>query len=231
MTTMVFITWIRTMRFLLCVVLFSNANESLGFTARSVARRPPFRGGAAQTTRLRASTDSQEAFPVLKKIAGCNWEGSCRYVSEDLKPASFELTGGIRFDLPGPSDDNDIVEMNSFIVFPNGKRRDIQMRGSRGSLQRSSMRLESTAGDGPIYTIITELGPDTVLVNEVSKETGMVVMTSSLSLVVQDGDGGAATELIQVSHEVGAPAAANKSAMIEGHQVWRFSKQDESSWE
>lgn len=69
--------------------------------------------------------------PVLTKIAGVNWEGSCRYVNGALVPASFELTGGIRFDLsPGENTANIgyVVEMNSFVVFPNGKSREIEMR-------------------------------------------------------------------------------------------------------
>ena len=89
------------------------------------------------TTKLHVAVDvaseDSPAFPVLKKIAGMNWEGSCNYVNQELIPASFKLTGGIRFDLPPDNDDDDVddddtVELNSFIVLPTGKRREIQMR-------------------------------------------------------------------------------------------------------
>jgi hypothetical protein len=78
-------------------------------------------------------------FPVLSKIAGVNWEGSCRYVSNEGVPASFELTGGIRFDLSSVGNDEDKIDdvgadddstvlMTSFVVFPDGKSREIEMR-------------------------------------------------------------------------------------------------------
>mmetsp|Transcript_13760 Transcript_13760/g.28833 ORF Transcript_13760/g.28833 Transcript_13760/m.28833 type:complete len:142 (+) Transcript_13760:35-460(+) len=98
--------------------------------------------------------------------------------------------------------------------------------GKRGSLERPSMKLDSIEGDGPIYTVITELKPDTILINELDKATGRVVMTSSLSLVVDQSAAKSVTELIQVSHEVGSSTTNNKSAIIEGHQVWRFRKTD-----
>jgi hypothetical protein len=50
---------------------------------------------------------------------------------------------------------------------------------------------------GLIYLVVAELPPDTVLLNEVDKATGKIVMTTSLS-VVNGGE-----ELVQVSHEVG----------------------------
>ena len=90
-----------------------------------------------------ASTDTSKEllpFPVLSKIAGVNWEGFCRYVSKEGVTASFQLTGGIRFDLPSTGNDDDksdnvdeddndsTVEMSSFVVFPNGKSREIEMR-------------------------------------------------------------------------------------------------------
>ena len=108
-------------------------------------------------------------------------------------------------------------------------------RGKRGSLERASMRLDSTdAEGGPIYTVITELAPYTILINEVDKSTGTVVMTSSLSLVTDAVNESTITELIQISHEVGTStqgankvsSGKNKSAIIEGHQVWRFYPKD-----
>jgi len=159
-------------------------------------------------------------------------------VNEDLVTASFELTGGIRFDLgTGDNDDetsdtdlkdndavDDHVEMSSFIAFPNGKSREIKMSGNRGSLNRPSMRLISSDSEAPIYTVITELDSDTILINEIDKGSGRVVMTSSLSLVTDYTVDSTVVELIQVSHEVAAPKTNPKSnkSVIEGHQVWRF---------
>ena len=124
------------------LVLQLQTKDTLGFGV--VVRLSKQQAGV---TRLHgADTDSSEdssssslPFPVLKKIAGVDWEGSCRYVNEELIPASFTLRGGIRFDLNGSSSssdddsDNDVnddgtVELNSSIVFPNGKSREIQMR-------------------------------------------------------------------------------------------------------
>ena len=71
------------------------------------------------------------------------------------------------------------------------------------------MRLDPTptieGNDGPIYMVVTELGPDTIMINEVDKVSKMIVMTSSLSLVFDDStddDNKKIKELIQVSHEV-----------------------------
>ena len=77
------------------------------------------------------------------------------------------------------------------------------------------IRLDSTAqGGGPIYMVLSELPPDTILINEVERATGTVIMTSSLS-IVNEGK-----ELVQISHEVGDDNG--KVLSIEGHQVWRL---------
>mmetsp|Transcript_13761 Transcript_13761/g.28834 ORF Transcript_13761/g.28834 Transcript_13761/m.28834 type:complete len:267 (+) Transcript_13761:86-886(+) len=244
------------MRLLLSfLVLLCHTKESQGFAVPPVVRQYPlyyhahhvnFDAAAGITTKLYAdrsagdssgrppllSPPTRPLFPVLKRIAGVNWAGSCRFINGDLMPTSLRLRGGIRFDLPDydeddvDEDDDNTVKMNSFIVFPNGKSRQIEMSGKRGSLERPSMKLDSIEGDGPIYTVITELKPDTILINELDKATGRVVMTSSLSLVVDQSAAKSVTELIQVSHEVGSSTTNNKSAIIEGHQVWRFRKTD-----
>ena len=64
-------------------------------------------------------------FPVLSKINGVNWVGTCRYVNDELIPQKeLKLMGGLRFDFLGKNG----VELNSYLTFPNGNRRDIEMR-------------------------------------------------------------------------------------------------------
>jgi len=77
------------------------------------------------------------------------------------------------------------------------------------------MRLEGVE-EGPIYMMVSELYPDTVLVNEVETMSGKVVMTTSLS-VVNGGE-----ELVMVSHEVGTDGMVRTT--IDGHQIWRLKK-------
>jgi len=166
----------------------------------------------AQTSVSIGSSTNAEMFPVLKKIQGIDWVGKCRYVGTDLKPASFVLRGGVRYEL-----EKDVLRMTSFLTFPNGNVRQVIMEGKRRSQERASMRLDATGEGGPIYMVLTELAPDTILINEVEKASGKVIMTSSLSVV----NGG--KELVQVSHELGG-----SKAPVEGHQVWRLKK---ASWE
>jgi hypothetical protein len=80
---------------------------------------------ASLTTSMTALESWTVLFPVLSKINGINWEGTCRYVNDELIPQnSLKLMGGIRFDFLGAND----VELNSYLIFPNGNRRDIEMR-------------------------------------------------------------------------------------------------------
>eukprot|EP00532_Pseudo-nitzschia_australis_P007716 CAMPEP_0168166464 /NCGR_PEP_ID=MMETSP0139_2-20121125/2041_1 /TAXON_ID=44445 /ORGANISM="Pseudo-nitzschia australis, Strain 10249 10 AB" /LENGTH=233 /DNA_ID=CAMNT_0008083663 /DNA_START=40 /DNA_END=741 /DNA_ORIENTATION=+ len=146
------------MRLLLSfLVLLCHTKESQGFAVPPVVRQYPlyyhahhvnFDAAAGITTKLYAdrsagdssgrppllSPPTRPLFPVLKRIAGVNWAGSCRFINEDLMPTSLRLRGGIRFDLPDydeddvDEDDDNTVKMNSFIVFPNGKSRQIEMR-------------------------------------------------------------------------------------------------------
>jgi len=156
-------------------------------------------------------------------------------VNEQLIPSTnLKLYGGIQFDLSygdenGNIDSNEI-EMNSFLLFPNGNRREIEMRGKRGPTAYPSFRLDPPPADengtsgGPIHMVVTEMAPDTILINEVDKASRKIVMTSSLNLV-KDPVSGKIKELIQISHEVGsgrATAGGEGAVVIEGHQVWRF---------
>ena len=99
------------------------------------------------------------------------------------------------------------------------------------------MRLDPTSETGPISMVISELEPDTILINEVDRATERIVMTSSLSLVTDYTADNTVLQLIQVSHELAAvPGTAaddknnnnnsNTKPIIEGHQVWRFRRKD-----
>lgn len=68
--------------------------------------------------------------------------------------------------------------------------------------------------NGPIVMKLSEIAPDTILINEVEKESGKIIMTSSIT-VLQTNRG---TELVGVSHEVGDVGKDS----IEGHQLWRM---------
>ena len=62
--------------------------------------------------------------------------------------------------------------------------------------------------------LVSEIGADTILVNEVEMATGKVIMTCSTTIVYGvDGK----EDLVQVSHEVGDNG-------IEGHQVWKLTE-------
>ena len=153
------------------------------------------------------------SFPVLQKIKRIDWVGNCRYVSgSDLKQANFLLRGGTRYDI-----DNDEISLTSFLTFPNGKTRQVVMKG-RSNPNRTSIRLDPTSDEGPIYMVLSELAPDTVLIHEVEKVSGRIVMTSSLSLVGKK----VVDEIVMVSHELGAEIP------VEGHQVWRLTR---ASWD
>jgi hypothetical protein len=176
---------------------------------------------SSSSSSLSSSSDQRrqlfEIFPVLSRIHGINWEGNCRYVNGELQPqTNLLLTGGTRYDLQLDDENNDPAKatctLTSFLTFPDGKTRQVQMVGQRGALERPSMRLDPTE-EGPVYMVITEVLPDTILLNEIEKESGRTILTASLS-IPKEGD-----ELIQVSHEVGS-----EDAPIEGHQIWRLKK-------
>lgn len=202
---------------LISTLLFST---SCSFTTNPFTRTP--RTFTTSLSKLSSSSQPNQSisekqkeeanFPVLHRIAGVEWNGVCRYANEDLRPAyNLKLVGGLRYDL---SDNGTTCTLSSFLTFPNGQTREVVMKGVRKDGGASdSIRLDSTAPDGgPIYMILTELAPDTVLINEVEKLSGKVIMTSSLS-IVNEGK-----ELVQVSHEVGSGG----KSLIEGHQVWRL---------
>jgi len=163
-------------------------------------------------------------FPVISRIAGINWSGDCRYVNADLIHASnLKLVGGVRYDIgekmsndtsSGESNGDVEVTLSSFLTFPNGNTKEVVMRGGK-TQAGNSVRLDTTAEEGgPVYMLLTELAPDTILINEIEEATGKTILTSSISVV----KGMKGTELIQTTHEVG-----DGKKTIEGHQVWRLS--------
>jgi len=149
-------------------------------------------------------------YPVISKIAGKEWTGSCRYVNANLEHATkLKLVGGVKYEI---SDGNKLT-LSSFLTFPNGQTRQVVMEGERTGEDSGAMTLNPVE-DGPIIMKLSEVAPDTILINEVEKESGKIIMTSSIS-VVQTMRG---TELVGASHEVGE---VGKDA-IEGHQLWRM---------
>jgi hypothetical protein len=135
--------------FLLLLLVLAQTKVTHGFTISNNSIRSSSRAAIVTTsTKLNNAESSEEAavddasspselssmtmldswallFPVLSKINGVNWEGTCRYVNDELIPQkSLKLMGGIRFDFLGKNG----VELNSYLTFPNGNRRDIEMR-------------------------------------------------------------------------------------------------------
>lgn len=149
-------------------------------------------------------------FPAISRLAGIEWTGSCRYVGADLVPVKkLKLSGGLRYDINGTA-----VTLSSFLTFPNGRTREVMMTGSKDvSSSSPTLTLRSVEEGGPIYMQITEVGSDTILINEIEEATGKTILTASLSIV----GGSTGMELVQVSHEVGEGKQS-----IEGHQVWRL---------
>lgn len=151
-----------------------------------------------------------QVYPALSRIAGINWTGDCRYVGPDLVHLSkLKLTGGVRYEINGTD-----VTLSSFLTFPNGNTREVMMTGNRDSENSSPViHLRSVEEGGPITMQVTEIGTDTILINEVEVATGKTILTASLSII----EGSKGMEIVQVSHEVGDGKQA-----IEGHQVWRL---------
>ena len=220
----------------------------------------------ASTINIQDPSTISSRFPVLSQLNGIDWKGECRCTDGNFQPASSRLTGGIRYDLMIVVEEKDIntatstsattacttatatatAILTSFVTFPNGKTRTIQMRGTpllfqeqESSTTTTTWRLDPVLPEGgPIYMILKELAPDTLLVNEYETATDQMVLTSSLSIVA-GGD-----SLVQVSHEIGDTTTSatnnndddddddndgenntnNNNNIIWGHQVWRFEK-------
>jgi len=180
-------------------------------------------------------------FPVISKIAGTEFTGSCRYINSKLQHVTnLKLFGGVKYEIIGSTQHQEQqqqlqLRLSSFLTFPNGQTRQVVMQGERISSSSSTtndddnskvgstnniMTLHPVDNDGPIIMKISEIIPDTILINEIEKDSGRIIMTSSIS-IVQTSRGG--LELVGVSHEVGDDNNDNSSTeTIEGHQIWRM---------
>ena len=158
--------------------------------------------------------DSKEGlllYPVISRLAGKNYTGTCKYINEDLVHLSkLKLYGGLRWDINGRK-----VTLSSYLTFPNGNTREVVMKGCRSKDEKYTPVLTMLPEEeGPIRMLVSEIGADTILVNEVEMATGKVIMTCSTTITCGlDGK----EELVQVSHEVGDEG-------IEGHQVWKLTE-------
>jgi len=158
--------------------------------------------------------DSKEGlllYPVISRLAGKNYTGTCKYINEDLVHLSkLRLFGGLRWDINGRE-----VTLSSYITFPNGNTREVVMKGCRSKDEKYTPVLTMLPEEeGPIRMLVSEVGADTILVNEVEMASGKVIMTCSTTITYGvDGK----EELVQVSHEVGDNG-------IEGHQVWKLTE-------
>jgi len=164
------------------------------------------------TTSLFMAKDTKglTLYPVLSRIASKNWTGSCKYVGADLIHLSkLKLTGGVRYDIAGRN-----VTLSSYLTFPDGNTREVVMTGSRDPASSSSViTLRSIEEGGPIRMLMSEVGTDTILINEVEEATGKTILTTSTS-IIEGGKLAGKDQLVQVSHEVGEG--------IDGHQIWRL---------
>lgn len=189
----------------------------------------------------KSSASTSTLFPVISKIAGVEFTGSCRYINSKLEHVTnLKLFGGVKYEIIGSTQQQEQqqqqqqqelqLKLSSFLTFPNGQTRQVVMQGERSSSSSNNddskdgntnnvMTLHPVDNDGPIIMKISEIIPDTILINEVEKDSGRIIMTSSISLV-QTSRG---FELVGVSHEVGDDSNNNGSAeTIEGHQIWRM---------
>jgi hypothetical protein len=169
---------------------------------------------SSTSTSSTSTTATAALYPVISKIAGKEWTGSCRYVNANLQHAkNLKLFGGVKYEI----EDGKKLTLSSFLTFPNGQTRQVVMQGERSGNNNSdgTITLNPVENDGPIVMKLSEIAPDTILINEVEKESSKIIMTSSISIVqTQRG-----TELVGVSHEVGD---VGKDSAIEGHQLWRM---------
>lgn len=168
---------------------------------------------SAELTGL-AEGDSKKGlllYPVISRLAGKNYTGTCKYINQDLVHLSkLKLFGGLRWDINGRE-----VTLSSYLTFPNGNTREVVMKGCRSKDEKYTPVLTMLPEqEGPIRMLVSEVGADTILVNEVEMASGKVIMTCSTT-ITHGVDG--KEELVQVSHEVGNDG-------IEGHQVWKLTE-------
>jgi len=84
---------------------------------------------SAELTGL-AEGDSKKGlllYPVISRLAGKNYTGTCKYINQDLVHLSkLKLFGGLRWDINGRE-----VTLSSYLTFPNGNTREVVMKVCR----------------------------------------------------------------------------------------------------
>ena len=139
-------------------------------------------------------------YPVLSKLQG-DWRGSMRYAAgDDLALAPFTLSGSMCVSVNGTG-----CVIESSVVLPNGQERAVVMSADDAA-EGGQLRF---SGEGPIDALVTEIAPDTVLLREVERESGRVVMSVSMQMLA-DG------ELRQIAHELA------EGGGVSGVQMWTF---------
>lgn len=152
-----------------------------------------------------------DLFPVLNQIDGINWQGYCSEVDANMQAFKHRptLSGGMRYDLHR----NGTCTMTSVLMSPDGRTHQILLQGTRvGKSNKRSIRLDPITEESPFYTVLTEVPPETILLNEVDKATNKVIFTASVSIASED-------ELVQISHEV---EPGQNGVQDEGHKIWRL---------
>ena len=111
--------------------------------------------------------------PVIHRTSAIDWEGNCyyRYINGELCPiANLKLTGRLWYNI-------DVVDAactlpKGFLVFLNSQSRHMMMGGFH--ITGSPMMCLHDMEEGPNYMTMTELYPETLLVNEVEAISGRV---------------------------------------------------------
>ena len=126
--------------------------------------------------------------------------------ADGLSPAPFVLDGTTQFRIDGAK-----CEVCSSVVLPNGAERVVTLSGELCGDVGGTVRLE---GDGPIALLLSEHGAArSLLIREVNRTSDEPVLTGSIVLL--EGSGGGALELLQHSHEL-------RDGAVCGVQMWRM---------
>ncbi|KAL7449634.1 hypothetical protein ACHAWC_001678, partial [Mediolabrus comicus] len=127
------------------------------------------------------STSASTLFPVISKIAGTEFTGSCRYINSKLLQhvTNLKLFGGVKYEIIGSTDRHHQrarqqqqqlqLRLSSFLTFPNGQTRQVVMQGERRSSTNDDddttndddnvMTLHPVDNDGPIIMKISQNYP------------------------------------------------------------------------
>jgi len=125
------------------------------------------------------------------------------YADGSLNKVPLALEGSTQCTIDGTN-----VRVTSTATFPNGKKRVVAMSGTvEGD---GPFQLNPESDIGPIRLVMTEIPPCTVLIHELERASGRIVLAGSMSI---DAD---ASQITQISHEIG------EDGQITGAQVWHF---------